>query len=255
MRSNLTGIEKPWKVAAALGELPETVIWNKWGYNADVDSAAPETIWTEGGRVSLLSSAQQMNIASTSTADDGDPAGTGANTLRIWGVDGSFNEITEDVTLDGTTNVLTTQSFRGINRMSITSAGTGMQNAGTITAKDATSATTQAAIPATEGSTQHAFFFTAAGKAALADWLWINVNKITGASPVVTINAYVTSLVSDAEYNVFSTTIDTNVENTIELNPAEAFVVGEKSVLEFVATTDSNDTIVNCRFSLVQSPT
>jgi hypothetical protein len=59
------------------------------------------------------------------------------------------------------------------------------------------------------------------------DWLLLNINKITGgggSSPRVTIKAWVTSLVSGGQYEVFRHLIDTDVENTIQLNPPQPFV-------------------------------
>ena len=49
MRSNITGVEKTYQTAVALGEVPGATTWNKWGFNQDVDSAAEETVWSVGG--------------------------------------------------------------------------------------------------------------------------------------------------------------------------------------------------------------
>jgi hypothetical protein len=157
------------------------------------------------------------------------------------------------VTLNGTGSVVTTNTFLGVNRAAIYAAGTGGVNAGTITITATTGGAVQTAIPATAGTSQHAFFFVQASHTALMDWLYINVNKLSGGTaPRVTVRGLVTSLVSRAKYEVFRTTIDTAVENTIEMRPSQPFVVGEKSLIEFQATTDTNNTVAAVRFSFIE---
>ncbi len=89
-----------------------------------------ETIWSEGGLYSYLTSATVLKVSSSSTDDTS--AGTGARTVQLYGLDGDYNEINEVVTLNGQTAVNTTQSFLRIYRMIVRSAGTGEQNAGII---------------------------------------------------------------------------------------------------------------------------
>ena len=243
-----------YKYNAALGKVAGATVWNKWGYNADIDTAAQETIWSPGGLLTYMTSADTLDIVSSDVNDTS--AGTGARSIIIYGVDENRASQIEVVTLNGTTPVTTTNQWLGVNRMSIYLAGSSAANEGDITASATTAATTQAEIPATQGSTQHAFFFTQAGHTALADWLWLNINKISGGgSPRVTIQAWVTSLVSGAQYEVFEATIDTSVENTVELRPSQPFVIGEKSLFELRASTDTNNTVVNARFSLIEVQT
>jgi hypothetical protein len=81
----------------------------------------------------------------------------------------------------------------------------------------------------------------------------LNVNKISGgSSPVVTIKGWVYSFVSQSKYLIFRDTIDTSVENNFQYNPSQPFVVGEKSVLWFEATTNTNNTVASLRFSLIE---
>jgi hypothetical protein len=105
-------------------------------------------------------------------------------------------------------------------------------------------------MPAGGSVTEQCVFFVPTSYTFLADWLYINVNKITGGgSPRVTIMGYVKSFITNAVYQVFQTVIDTAVENTVELRPSQPFVIDGTSALYFEATTDTNNTVVAMRFS------
>ena len=75
--------------------------------------------------------ATTMMIASDNDADNGATA-TGALAVRIFGLDSGWNPITEDVTLDGFTDVETSSSFLRINQLLVLAAGSGTFNAGNI---------------------------------------------------------------------------------------------------------------------------
>lgn len=238
----------------ALGKWEGTTLWNKWGYNADIDGAA-ETIWSSGGLFSRLTSASGLTVVSSSTADTA--AGTGVQSIVIYAIDENYLAKTIVVTLNGTTPVIVptgTLTTFGINRAAVYAAGSGGFNAGTITITATTGGAIQATIPLGEGSSQHAFFFVQAGHKALIDWLYINMIKTSGGGkPEIITKCWVTSLVSGARYEVFRDYIDVSVENHTHLNPAKPLlVVGEKSLLEFQSSTDTTNTAVSLRFNLTE---
>lgn len=225
--------------------------WNKWGYNPDIDIGT-ETVWSVGGVLSPLSSAGTLEVVSSSTDDDGDPAGTGAQSIIIYGIDENYEEQTEVVTMNGTTAVTTTNSWLGVNRAAIYLSGSGGINAGDISITATTGGSDQAEIPAGEGSTQHAFFFVPAGHVGLMDWLWINAVKTSGGnSPILTTKVWVTSLVSGSKYEVFRDNLDVGLSNHADVRPSQPFVVGEKSLVEVQVTTDKDNTAVSARFSMI----
>jgi hypothetical protein len=72
-------------------------------------------------------------LVSDDVADDS--AGTGARTVIVRGLDSSYVAASETVTMDGTTPAtITTQTFIRIHELEVVTAGTGLANAGTITA-------------------------------------------------------------------------------------------------------------------------
>lgn len=128
---------------------------NKFGYNAQVGTSY-EDIWSAGGTLGFLSAADTLDVVSSSTADD--VGSTGATQIRIVGLDGNYNLISEDVAMDGQTTVTTTSSFLRVFRAFTIATGTGNVNAGTITITDNGGSTTQATIPADSGQSQMAIY-------------------------------------------------------------------------------------------------
>ena len=239
------------KYEVALGRRQGSTTWNKWGYNADIDIGT-EAVWAYGGLFTRIDTASTFTVVSSS-AQDILTSGTGAWNVVIYYIDSTRTAATVVVPLNGTTPVVTSVTGLGINRVAIYNSGSGDSNAGNITITATTGGSVQAYIPAGEGTTQQAIFFTQANHVALADWLTINVNKISGGgSPRVTIKIWVYSYISTAKYLVFSKTIDTSVENNIELTPSQPFVISESSIFWIEATSDTNNTIVSSRFSLIE---
>lgn len=235
----------------ALGLRQGETGWDKWGYNLDIDTAAEETIWEPGGDMTFLTSAETLDIVSTD-ANDVD-AGTGAHGVVVYGIDANRESQVEVVLLNGLTDVTTTNTWLGVNRMALYRAGSGSVNAGRITATASTALTVQASIPAGEGTTQQAIFFTQAGHTALARDLFINAVKTTGGgNPLVVVRGWVLSFVSNAKYEVFRYNFDTQRGDHMVFGPRKAFPVGEKSVLWFTASTDTNNTAMAVRFSAIE---
>jgi hypothetical protein len=226
--------------------------WNMFGYNDDID-AGTEVIWSVGGLFTRLTTARTLSIVSTSAQDAS--AGTGASKVIVYGIDSNRLSQTEVVDMNGTTPIVTTKTWLGVNRIAVYLCGASENNVGTITATATIDSTIQGQLPIGEGGSQQCIFFTQDNHTALMDWLHININKLSGGggSPLVTIRGWVYSFASQSKYLVFRETIDTAVENTIELAPSQPFVVGENSVVWFEATTNTNNTVVTLRFSLIET--
>jgi hypothetical protein len=114
-----------------------------FGYNPDVDQTRV-TVWPYTGILPLPTAALQMKVSSSSANDTAN--GTGARTVFVAGLDANHNEISEIVTLNGQTAVLTTQSFLHINNAYVATAGSGLSAAGDIYFGDGT---VTAGVPAT----------------------------------------------------------------------------------------------------------
>ena len=113
------------------------------GYNGSVGTSY-ETIWTQDGLYVYPASAVVMKISSSDANDTA--AGTGARTVTIYGLDGSYNQINETVSLSGQTAVTTTATFLRVFHLMVNTAGSGGAAAGTIYAGVGTVTT---GVPAT----------------------------------------------------------------------------------------------------------
>lgn len=121
-----------WEIAVAAGECPNAFFVNKFGENPTLGTTKA-TIWDAGGLYQYIQTADYLQISSNDPVDT--LAGTGARTVYLEGLDENWNMVNEIVEMDGTTNVQTTNKFIRIFRMAVTTAGSGEEAAGTITAK------------------------------------------------------------------------------------------------------------------------
>lgn len=237
----------------ARSNVANNILWNKFGYNDDVDTAAVEAVVSWGGAYVPPTTAETLDIVSTSV-NDIVTTGTGLNAIVITGIDENRLSQVEVVNMNGTTTVTTASLWLGINRVSPFLCGTGLTNDGTINITNTTSSITLAQMPAGETVTQQAIFHVQDGYTFMTNWLHINVIKLSGGggSPVVTIKGWVFSPVANATIQIFKAKIDASVENTIDINPVEPFPITENGVLYFTAETDINNTSVDVRFSGIE---
>lgn len=100
------------------------------GVNPDIGTT-PEDVWGVGGQQVFPSVAAAATIVSTSTADSS--AGTGAQAIRIFGLDAAYGIQTEDINLSGTSTVTTSASFLRVTRIQTIRAGSTGFNEGEVT--------------------------------------------------------------------------------------------------------------------------
>jgi hypothetical protein len=125
------GKTEDFALQVARGQIPGHSAISIFGYNPDVDTTE-ESIWPDGGTVPHPTLASVLKISSSSADDTS--AGTGARTVTIVGLDGSYNQVSESITLNGQTAVNTTNSYLYVNGFYVASTGSGGANAGNINA-------------------------------------------------------------------------------------------------------------------------
>jgi hypothetical protein len=161
-----TGKNEDFQLQVSREQIPFHQALYKFGYNPDINGIE-ETIWTQGGIYSYPTTAAQLYVSSSS-GDDAN-GGTGANSIKIVGLDADYNEVEEDITLTGQTQKITQTSWLRVYRMYITLAGSGGGAAGTIyLANTGASAgvptgTIYASIPLGAGQTEMAVYTVPAG--------------------------------------------------------------------------------------------
>ena len=240
---------KEFYLEVAKGNIANHSTMLKFGRNTDVDSATAEDIWDGGGTWVAPTTARTHDIASTDTDDDGDPAGNGAQTVKIYGLDASYADQNETVTMNGTTNVATANTYTMIHRMVVTAAGSSGHNEGTITATAQTDATVTAQITATYNQTLMAIYQVPASKTAYMTNYYASLLKAVKTSGVDLL-LYVkpfgevfqlkhnTSLISTGSSFI-------NVPFDIPLK------IEEKSIIKLKASVDTDNSDVTGGFNLV----
>lgn len=154
------------------------------GRNPDVDTS-PEDLCDQGGDLTFPTSAESLEVLSASANDDGDPAGTGARTVTVAGLDANYVPQSLAVTMNGTTAVaLTGTTWRRTFSVKVATAGSGGVNAGNITLRVAGGGATRAFMLASHGRTNLGFYTVPAGKAGylLAFNAWFPLDQPT--SPI-----------------------------------------------------------------------
>lgn len=128
------------EVLIADGLLEGYSIVNKFGLNPDIDNSGNEDIWGGDGFYTGWATAAQKVEVFSSSADDA-AAGIGAQTVRLTGLDANYEVISETVTLNGITGVLTTQDFLRVHTAQTLTAGSNGVNVGSITFRQAVTTT------------------------------------------------------------------------------------------------------------------
>jgi len=134
----------PYTYDIAEGNLPNHEAIHRFGDMHSCGTAHADINGTDSAVMYWPTSAEQLKVSSSSTSDTS--AGTGARTLLIQGLDASFAEISETVTLNGTTAVTTTTSFYRVQTTRVMTAGTVGYNVGNISIKNNAATATICAI-------------------------------------------------------------------------------------------------------------
>ena len=156
---------KDYYLEVSRGNIPGIIAVHKFGFTSNADSGVETDVWdranpTDDQDIWLAPTAARTHqIVSSSTDDDGDPAGIGAQTIRVWGLTGwNAVEVSEDLTMNGTTNVPTANAYVIIHRLRILLWGASGPNVGAITATADTDTTVTAMILAGIGQTRMAVY-------------------------------------------------------------------------------------------------
>ena len=155
------------------------------GNNPDVSVGVAEDIWSGGGDYPFLTVATALELVSSNANDTS--AGTGARTVRIDGLDDQYVEVSQTITLNGTTAVAVPTNLFRINFMIVLTAGSGTFNAGDITLRDSGGGTTRCIMPAGYSVTRQSLFTVPAGWTLQINSTLLCINRPAGVGRFATI--------------------------------------------------------------------
>ena len=147
------GTYEPFELQVARGQVAGHEVVNVFGYASAV-STSFVSVWENNAAYVFPTVASTMVVSSSSASDT-------AVSVQIFGLDASYNRITEVVALDGTANVTTVNTYFRINNV-ITTVGTAV---GTMYVKNA-GGTTYAQITIGSGKTNMSVYTVPAGYTA-----------------------------------------------------------------------------------------
>lgn len=233
------------------GNVPGHTGVRVFGHNPDVD-VGTEDVWEDGGTLTRMTSAETMNIVSTSTDDDGSPVGTGARTVQVDGLDGDFVAASEVVTMNGTTDVLTSNTYIRVSDLMVLTADATATNSnlGIITATASSAATVQAAMGVGDGLSHGIHYTVPAVKTGYLTKVELNVARNTSAVARVIYDAIITPP-GAASFTIVKKAM-TSDQSEIEIYFIPPVKFAAKSDIKMVATTDKADTELYARFMIIE---
>jgi len=233
----------PFYNQVAQGLVPGYSSFSVFGYNPDVDQTE-ESVWPDGGMVPNPTSAAQLTVVSTSTSDDGSPAGVGAQTVYIEGVDGNYAVVSETITLNGTTGVTTTKSYLYINQFYVVTVGSSSANVGEITIKQGATLYDIIAVGSNSRTTGH--YCVPAGYTA---YLSTGIFSCGQASGTTAVTGYLKSRGPDNITRVLAvTTINNGTAQYDFVNPVR---IPEKTCIEATAIGAANNNSTSSMFNIL----
>lgn len=162
-------------------------IRNAFGRNPDIDTGTvPEDLWNGGGVYTGFptGSAEKVTVVSSSVNDTS--AGSGARTVKIFGLDANYALQEETVTLNGQSLVDSVNTYTRIYRARVITSGSSNTafNAGTITiAHKITTANIFCVMPIGYNQTAIGIYTIPANNIGLLRSFRVFIDKTAGGSP------------------------------------------------------------------------
>ena len=250
--------EKDFFFRVSRGDVPgvSAVIIDGKIEDLDIANGTPE-IWSghtaQNAWNGPLSTAETMDIVSSSANDTA--AGSGAQTIRISGLDGSYNTVAETLNLSGATPVTSVNSYVMLTAAVCLGQGTDFgSNQGNITVTSTTTGDVHAYVPLGEGLARNGFYMVPADKnAMIIGTMEFNAAKISGGGGTPELELKVTVQQFGLSQNLWlPLELDTGVNNELSIPQyVQARSFPAQSLIRFKASTDTNNTKVRCRAHLL----
>jgi hypothetical protein len=158
----------------------------KFGRTTNVDASTPTDVWdgANSGVATVLHApptVARVHAITSGHADD-TAAGPGAQAVTVWGLDASWNPLSEEVELAGAGSANTVGSYIRIFRSKVTRVGANGVATQNITITAAVDATITAAIMTPNNQTLMAIYTVPAGCRAFMTGYYATMNRGTPAA-------------------------------------------------------------------------
>lgn len=239
-------------IPLSLGLVGGVNIIQKSYYNNDIDGGKSEDLISQGGNYVFLATAEKILLSSTSPNDS--LTGTGANSIKISGLDSAYNEILETVNLNGSNSIQTVNSFLRVNKVEVISAGALQRNAGTITLVSSISLNTVSEIPLdTVGNgvsvDRQGVYTSPRGKTTVITSSHYSLSKRRGVSGTKEVEFRALKISNNIRKELF--TLSTRSDSSIYKN-SSIYVLNEMEDILFSSISYTGNSRVSGKFDAIE---
>ena len=164
-------------LATAANTVTNVTLVQPYADNATIGTSFETISNTDADQVLPVIVGADLDVVSASAADD--DGSTGATAVRVTYLDEEFNQYTQDVTMNGTTEVeMTEQTISFVQKAEVTTSGTGLAAAGAITIADVTGGGVHAVIDAGQKESGNCTWKIPAGHTGYIHGFWYDVDAV-----------------------------------------------------------------------------
>jgi len=173
----MTDIANIQSLATAANTVTNVTLVQPYADNATIGTSFETISNTDADQVLPVIAGADIDVVSASAADD--DGSTGATSVTVTYLDDSFNQATEVITMNGTTEVeMTEQNISFIQKAEVTTSGTGLAAAGAITIADVTGSGVHAVIDAGSKESGNCTWKIPAGHTGYIHGFWYDVDAV-----------------------------------------------------------------------------
>ena len=168
-------------LALAANAVTNVSLVQPYADNATVGTSFETITNTNADQVLPVIAGADIDLVSGSAADD--VGSTGATEVTVTYLDDSFNQYTQAVAMNGTTEVeMTEQNISFIQKAEVISSGTGLAAAGAITIADVTGGGVHAVIDAGSKESGNCTWKVPAGHSGYVHGFWYDVDAVAAGA-------------------------------------------------------------------------
>ena len=264
----MTDIANIQSLATAANTVTNVTLVQPYADNATIGTSFETISNTDADQVLPVIVGADLDVVSASAADD--DGSTGATAVRVTYLDEEFNQYTEDVTMNGTSEQeMTEQTISFIQKAEVISSGTGLAAAGAITIADVTGGGVHAVIDAGQKESGNCTWKIPAGHTGYVHGFWYDIDAVAAGQGTAEIALQVAHAESSGVANsetwrtVAKVTVVENDNDVVAATGGNAnntgsfsfpgnvpFVVPAKAMVRLAGKAHSTAVAATCGFSM-----